>query len=78
MFTDRALHRFLTVTDLDLITELDFYLIVQGFHRTFATGVACQKRTPNPPDTWSCPTWGLACVVMSRLFSPEIALFPDF
>ena len=75
---DRILHQFLTITDLDLITELDFYLIVQGFHRTYATGAACQQRTLTPPDTWSCPTLGLACVLMSRPISPELVLSPDF
>ena len=75
---DRTLHQFLTVTDLDLITDLTFYLIVRGFHKTFATGAACQQRTLTPPDTWSCPTLGLACVVMSRPISPELVLFPDF
>ena len=25
------------ITDLDLITKFDFYLIARGFHRTFAT-----------------------------------------
>ena len=33
-----------TITDPDLITEFDFYLIARGFHRTFATGAACQQR----------------------------------
>ena len=75
---DRTLHQFLTITDLDLITEFDFYLIVQGFHRTYATGAACQQRTLTPPDTWSCPTLGLACVLMSRPISPELVLSPDF
>ena len=46
-------------TDLDLITEFDFYLIARGFNRTFATGAACQQRTLTPPDTWSCPIWDL-------------------
>ena len=55
-----------------------FYLIVQGFHRTYATGAACQQRTLTPPDTWSCPTLGLACVLMSRPISPELVLSPDF
>ena len=54
------------------------YLGVQGFHRTYATGAACQQRTLSPPDTWSCPTFGLACVLMSRPNSPELVLFPDF
>ena len=48
-----------------LLPNLTFYLIVQGFHRTYATGAACQQRTLTPPDTWSCPTLGLACVLMS-------------
>ena len=74
---DRTLHQFLTITDLDLITEFDFYLIVQGFHRTYATGAACQQRTLTPPDTWSCPTLGRACVLMSRPISPELVLSPD-
>ena len=68
----------LTVTDLDLITEFDFYVIVRGFHRTFATGAACQQRMLTPLDNWSCPTFGLAFVLMSRPISPEIVLFLDF
>ena len=40
----------------------------------YATGAACQQRTLTPPDTWSCPTLGLACV----LISPELVLSPDF
>ena len=28
-----------------LLPNLTFYLIVQGFHRTYATGAACQQRT---------------------------------
>ena len=58
--------------------NLTFYQIVQGFHRTYATGAACQQRTLTPPDTWSCPTLGLACVLMSRPISPELVLSPDF
>ena len=60
-----------------LLPNLTFYLIVQGFHRTNATGAACQQRTLTPPDTWSCPTLGLACVLMSRPISPELVLSPD-
>ena len=60
-----------------LLPNLTFYLIVQGFHRTYATGAACQQRTLTPPDTWSCPTLGLACVLMSRPFFPELVLSPD-
>ena len=61
-----------------LLPNLTFYLIVQGFHGTYATGAACQQGTLTPPDTWSCPTLGLACVLMSRLISPELVLSPDF
>ena len=42
-----------------------------------ATGAACQQRTLTPPDTWSCPTLGLACVLMSKPISPELVLSPD-
>ena len=55
-----------------LLPNLTFYLIVWGFHRTFATGAACQQRKLAPPDTWSCTTLGLACVLMSRPISPEL------
>ena len=61
-----------------LLPNLTFYLIVQGFHRTFATGAACQQRTFTPLDTWSCPTLGPTCVLMSIPISPELVLFLDF
>ena len=51
---------------------------MRGFHWTFATGAACQERTLTPPDTWSCPTFGLACVLMLKPISSELVLFPDF
>ena len=54
------------------------YLIARGFHRTFATGAACQKRKFTPPDTWSCPTLGLASILILRTISPWLVLFPDF
>ena len=69
---------FLPLLIWTLLPNLTFYLIVQGFHRTYATGAACQQRTLTPPDTWFSPTSGLACVLMSRPFSPEIVLSPDF
>ena len=49
-----------------------FYPFARGFHRTFATGAACQQRTPTPPDTWSCPTLELACVLMLRRIFPAL------
>ena len=36
--------------------------------------MACQQGTLTPPDTWSCPTLGLACVLMSKPISPELGL----
>ena len=63
---------------LTLLPNLTFYLIARGFHRTFATGAACQQRTLTPPDTWSRPTLGLASVLMLRPISPELVLFLDF
>ena len=63
---------------LTLLPNLTFYLIVQTFHRTYATGAAYQQRTLTPLDTCSCPTLGLACVLMSRPISPELVLSPDF
>ena len=61
-----------------LLPNLTFNPIVQGFHRTYATGAACQQRMLTLLDTWSCPTLGLACVLMSRPISPELVLSPDF
>ena len=60
-----------------LLPNLTFYLIARGFHRIFATGAACQQRTLTPQDTWSCPTLGLASVLMSRSISPDLVLFPE-
>ena len=76
---DQALHQFLTLLLIwTLLPNLTFYLITRGFHRTFATGAACQQRALTPPDTWSCPNLGLASVLMFRSISPELVLFPDF
>ena len=76
---DQALHQFLTLLQIwTLLPILTFYPIARGFHRTFAMGAACQQRMLTPPDTWSCPTLGLAIVLMLRPISPELVLFPDF
>ena len=40
-------------TDQTLYRTWPFYRILSGFHRTFATGVACRHGTLTPPDTWS-------------------------
>ena len=60
-----------------LIPNSTFYLIARGFHRPFAMGVACQLKTSTPPDTWSCPTLGLACALVLTVISPELVLFSD-
>ena len=76
---DQALHQFLTLLLIwTLLPNLTFYLIARGFHRTFSTGAACQQRTLTLLDTWSCPTLGLASVLMLSQISPELVLFPDF
>ena len=76
---DQALHRcFTLLVILTLLPNLTFYLIARGFHSTYATGAACQQRTLTPPDTWYCPTLGLASVLMLRPMSPELVLFPYF
>ena len=62
---------------LDFLPTLTLSLNI-GFHGASATGVACRQGTLTPPDTWSCPTVGLACVLMSRPISPELVLSPDF
>ena len=54
------------ITDPDLLANLTFYLFARGLHRTFATGAACRQRTLTPPDTWPCPTLGLAGDLMLR------------
>ena len=37
-----------------------------------------RQRTLSPPDTLSCPTLGLASVLMLRQISPGLVLSPDF
>ena len=75
---DQALHQLLTLLLIwTLLPNLTFYLITRGFHRTFATGAACQQKTFTPPDIWSCPTLGLASVLMLRPISPKLVLLPD-
>ena len=37
-----------------------------------------EQRTLTPPESWPCPTLGLASVLMLRPISPELVLFTDF
>ena len=68
-----TLHQILTLLLIwTILPNLTFYVIVRGFHRTFAMGAACQQRTLTPPDTWPCTTWELASVLKLRPISPEL------
>ena len=79
LFCFGSVHKYGDVyTNTNTFHDDDWELIVQGFHRAYATGAACQQRTLTPPDTWSCPTFGLSCVLMSRSICPELVLSPDF
>ena len=39
----------------DFVPNSTFHRIMRGFHREFATSVACRHGTLTPPDTWSRP-----------------------
>ena len=39
----------------DFVPNSTFHRILSGFHRTFATGIACRQGTLTPPDIWSRP-----------------------
>ena len=43
-FIDKTLHQFWQLLIWTLSPNLTFYLIVQGFHRTYATGAASQQK----------------------------------
>ena len=62
--------------NLTLLPNSNFYLSERGFYRT--QGAIYQQRTPTSPYIWSCPTWGLACVIILRPIFPKVVLFPDF
>ena len=64
--TDQTFHQF-----HNLDTEFDLHRITSGFHRTFATGVACQQGTRTLPDTWFRPLW-------LKLFRPLLRLAVSF
>ena len=49
-----------------LLPNLTFYLIVQGFHRTYATGAAYQQRTLTPPGHLVLSHLGFANVLLLR------------
>ena len=57
-----------------LITELDLFPIMRGFHRTFTTGVTHWQQTLTPADTWFRPMWYMSAV-WYKTFSPSLSLF---
>ena len=63
-------------------TELDFHQIMNGYHETFATGVACQHGTLILPNPGSIPFVG-ACICSdfwdqcSRIYTNAMTLTSD-
>ena len=67
--TNQTFHQF-----HDLDTKFDLQRITGGFHRAFATGVACQQGTLTLPDTWFRPPfWDL---LMLHLLRPNSSNLP--
>ena len=53
--------------------------VKSGFHRTFATGVACRQGTLTPPDTWSRPFGTCICsTCWDQSFSELVIISPDY
>ena len=62
----------------DFVPNSTFYRILSGFHRTFATGVACRQGTLTPPDTWSRPFGTYICsTCWDQSFSELVVILPD-
>ena len=62
----------------DFVPNSTFYRILSGFHRTFATGVACRQGTLTPPDTWSRPFGTCICsTCWDQSFSELVVILPD-
>ena len=63
----------------DFVPNSTFYRILSGFHRTFATDVACRKGTLTPPDTWSRPFGTFICsTCWDQSFSELVVTLPDY
>ena len=63
----------------DFVPNSTLYRILSGFHRTFATGVACRQGTLTPPDTWS-RTFGtcICSTCWDQSFSELVVILPDY
>ena len=60
----------------DFVPNSTFYRILSGFHRTFATGVACRQGMLTPPDTWSRPFGTCICsTCWDQSFSELFVIF---
>ena len=63
----------------DFVPNSTFYRILTGFHRTFATGVACRQGTLTPPDTESRPFGTCICsTCWDQSFSELVVILPDY
>ena len=63
----------------DFVPNPTFYWILSGFHRTFATCVACRQGMLTPPDTWSRPFGTCICsTCWDQSFSELVVIFPDY
>ena len=63
----------------DFVHNSTFYRSLSGFHRTFATGVACRQGTLTPQDTWSRPFGTCICsTCWDQSFSELVVIFPDY
>ena len=63
----------------DFVPNSTFYRTLSGFHRTFATGVACRQGTLTPPDTWSRPFGTCICsTCWDQSFSELVVVLPDY
>ena len=58
----------------DFVPNSTFHRILSGFHRIFATGVACRQGTLTSPDTWSRPFGICICSTFSEL----VVVLPDY
>ena len=63
----------------DFVPNSTFNRNLSGFHRTFATGVACRQGTLTPPYTWSRPFGTCICSTCWDLsFSELVVILPDY
>ena len=58
-------------TDQTLLSNSNFYWVLRGFHRTFATGVVCRQGTLTPPNTWSRPFRTCICSTYWPILFPS-------